>query len=62
MEKNVDRKHFLYTKKGHKFIGLKNREKAKFDERELVDALKKVGDVSKNVQKMYDQYDSLISF
>lgn len=26
-EKNVDRRHFVYTKKGHKKIGLKSREK-----------------------------------
>jgi hypothetical protein len=26
-EKNLDRRHFVYTKKGHKKIGLKSREK-----------------------------------
>jgi hypothetical protein len=26
-QKDIDRKHFLYTRKGHKQIGLKNRNK-----------------------------------
>lgn len=29
-QKDVDRKHFLYTRKGHKQIGLKNRNKYKY--------------------------------
>ena len=41
-QKDLNRKHFLYTRKGHKKINLKNRNKLKLTPNQIIDLRSKM--------------------
>jgi hypothetical protein len=61
-EKHIDRKHLLYNRKGHKKIGIKNREKLKLSQIEKNKLYERIEANAKKIERVYEKYDLLVVF
>jgi hypothetical protein len=60
-QKDLDRKHFLYSRKGHKKIGIKNRM-SRDNSRNPNELKEKAIQIDSRIQSIYSRYDCLVSY
>lgn len=61
ISKGIDRKHILYSNKGHRHINIKLIAK-KLNESTLIHLRQKMQSISERIDKIYKQYDILLEY